>query len=126
MGYLLKGGSIVTLIPVGVESADLRIDYGKVCHRGPNLAVQEGDEVVDVRGRLLMPGLVCGHTHLYSTLARGMPGPARTPANFKEILELVWWRLDHGLDREAIYYSALVGALEAARAGTTCLFDHHS
>jgi putative selenium metabolism protein SsnA len=55
-----------------------------------------------------------------------MPGPERAPANFKEILELVWWRLDRALDRETIYYSALVGALEAARAGTTCLFDHHS
>jgi putative selenium metabolism protein SsnA len=123
---LLKGGTVITLDPATVELADLRVDDWQVAARAKDLEPHAGDEVIDVRGKLLMPGLVCGHTHLYSTLARGMPAPERTPANFKEILELVWWRLDRALDREAIYYSALVGALEAARAGTTCLFDHHS
>jgi putative selenium metabolism protein SsnA len=70
--------------------------------------------------------MVCGHTHLYSTLARGMPPPERAPGNFREILELIWWRLDRALDEETIYWSALAGALDAARAGTTCLFDHHA
>ena len=37
------------------------------------------------------PGLVCAHHHLYSSLARGMPAPARTPATFVEILERSWW-----------------------------------
>jgi len=55
-----------------------------------------------------------------------MPPPPITPTNFKEILELVWWRLDRALDEETIYWSAIAGALEAARTGTTCLFDHHS
>src|SRR5215472_394906 len=126
MSYLLKGGTVITLDPPVVERVDLRVHDGQIVARAKDLKPQAGDEVVDVRGKLLMPGLVCGHTHLYSTLARGMPGPERAPANFKEILELVWWRLDRALDREAIYYSALVGALEAARAGTTCIFDHHS
>jgi len=31
------------------------------------------------------PGLVCAHHHLYSALARGMPPPPKTPANFQEI-----------------------------------------
>jgi cytosine/adenosine deaminase-related metal-dependent hydrolase len=38
--------------------------------------------------------MVCAHHHLYSALARGMPAPPRTPTDFGEILELVWWRLD--------------------------------
>src|SRR5215831_251612 len=126
MGYLLKGATVITLDPARVERVDLRVEEGYVTHRDPNLEPQAADEVVDLRGKVLIPGLVCGHTHLYSTLARGMPGPVRAPTNFTEILELVWWRLDRALDREAIYYSALVGALEAARSGTTCLFDHHS
>jgi putative selenium metabolism protein SsnA len=70
--------------------------------------------------------MICAHTHLYSTLARGMPPPPRQPSNFKEILELVWWRLDRALDDETIYWSAMAGALDAARVGTTCLFDHHA
>jgi putative selenium metabolism protein SsnA len=75
---------------------------------------------------LRLPGFVCAHTHLYSSLARGMPPPAEAPRNFVEILERVWWRLDRALDAEAVQLSALVGAIEAAHAGCTTLVDHHA
>ena len=70
-------------------------------------------------------GLVCAHHHLYSALARGMPAPPRTPATFREILELIWWRLDAALDLEMLRASAMLGALEALESGTTALIDHH-
>jgi putative selenium metabolism protein SsnA len=82
--------------------------------------------VVDCHGRLVLPGFVCAHTHLYSALARGMPAPSLAPTNFREILERVWWRLDCAVDAEAIELSALVGAIEAAHAGCTTLVDHHA
>ncbi|MGH7456015.1 MAG: amidohydrolase family protein, partial [bacterium] len=63
---------------------------------------------------------------IYSSLARGMPGPKEAPKNFLEILQKVWWKLDRALDEESIYYSALVGAIEAVKAGTTTLIDHHA
>ena len=71
-------------------------------------------------------GLVCGHHHLYSALARGMPAPPRTPHNFQVILELVWWRLDCALDLDMIRWSAMLGALEALERGTTAIVDHHA
>ena len=71
------------------------------------------------------PGMVCGHHHLYSTLARGMPAPPTTPTNFQEILEQIWWRLDAALDLEMIRWSAKLGALEALEQGTTAIVDHH-
>jgi cytosine/adenosine deaminase-related metal-dependent hydrolase len=72
------------------------------------------------------PGLVCAHHHLYSSLARGMPAPARTPTGFVDILEQIWWRLDRALDLELVRWSARLGALEALEAGTTAVVDHHS
>ena len=71
------------------------------------------------------PGLVCGHHHLYSALARGMPAPPRTPTGFVEILEQIWWRLDAALDAEMLRWSAMLGALEALECGTTAIVDHH-
>ncbi len=71
------------------------------------------------------PGLVCGHHHLYSALARGMPAPPRTPTTFLEILEQIWWRLDAALDAEMLRWSAMLGALEALESGTTAIVDHH-
>jgi cytosine/adenosine deaminase-related metal-dependent hydrolase len=72
------------------------------------------------------PGLVCAHHHLYSTLARGMPPPPRTPRNFREILEQVWWRLDLALDIDLVRWSARLGAVEALESGTTAIVDHHA
>jgi cytosine/adenosine deaminase-related metal-dependent hydrolase len=71
------------------------------------------------------PGLVCGHHHLYSALARGMPAPPVKPGNFLEILQQIWWRLDVALDLEIIAASARLGALEALECGTTAIIDHH-
>lgn len=71
------------------------------------------------------PGLVCGHHHLYSSLARGMPAPPKEPGSFLDVLNQVWWRLDAALDLEMIYWSAMLGATEALMSGTTCIIDHH-
>lgn len=71
------------------------------------------------------PGLVCGHHHLYSSLARGMPAPDTTPRSFRQILEKIWWRLDVALDLDTIYWSAKLGAMEALLSGTTGIIDHH-
>jgi cytosine/adenosine deaminase-related metal-dependent hydrolase len=76
-------------------------------------------------GGAVTPGLVCGHHHLYSALARGMPAPPRSPGNFTEILEQVWWRLDTALDLEMLAWSAKLGALEALLSGCTAIVDHH-
>ncbi len=73
----------------------------------------------------MTPGMVCGHHHLYSALARGMPAPPVRPANFLQILEQIWWRLDVALDLEMIRASARLGALEALECGTTAIVDHH-
>src|SRR5687767_2511577 len=70
-------------------------------------------------------GMVCGHHHLYSALARGMPAPPRTPTDFRGVLEQIWWRLDTALDLEMLHWSALLGALEALQCGTTAIIDHH-
>jgi putative selenium metabolism protein SsnA len=81
---------------------------------------------VDAGGRLLMPALINCHTHLYSTLARGMSLPGRPPRNFPQILEKLWWRLDRSLNADDIYYSALVGLVDYAKCGVATLLDHHS
>ena len=123
---LLKDATVATLDPPSVEPACLRIEGPRVVERARTLEPAPGEEVVELEGALVLPGLVNAHTHLYSALARGMPGPAEPPRSFVEMLERVWWRLDRALDEESVYVSGLVGAIEAARSGTTLLFDHHA
>jgi putative selenium metabolism protein SsnA len=126
MGIVLDNAILVDLDPPRAEPGGLRTEGGLIVERGPAVALQAGDEHVDCGGVIVLPGLVNGHTHLYSALATGMPAPPRTPTNFPEILQYVWWRLDQALNAQAIQTSACIGALDAVRCGTTTLIDHHA
>jgi putative selenium metabolism protein SsnA len=120
MGFVLSGGLVSRSLEGPVLSEDLVVADGRVG------GSREGAVVVDVSGCVVVPGNACAHHHLYSALARGMPGVGRDPGSFLEILESVWWQLDRALDLETIRVSALIGAVDAARSGTTSIVDHHA
>lgn len=125
-GTLFRGATLLHLDPLKVEVADVRVRDGLIAEVGPNLSSSEGEQVVDVSGRWLMPGLVVGHHHLYSALAGGMPLPKSPPATFTEMLQEVWWRLDAALDEQSVIASAEVGGVLALKAGATTIVDHHA
>jgi len=125
MGTIFRDATLVQLDPPRVERGDLRISDGKIDAVG-SVTFEADDEVVNCHGAVLMPGLVNGHTHLYSVLAAGMPAAPKTPTNFHEILKYVWWRLDRAHDVQSVRASGLIGALSALRCGTTTLIDHHA
>jgi len=126
MGIILTNALLVDIDPPGVELGSLQINEGCIVARGASVTERAGDEVIDCRGAVVMPGLVNGHTHLYSALATGMPAPPSQPQNFHENLQFVWWRLDQAHDAVSIEMSARIGALDALRCGTTTLIDHHA
>ena len=84
------------------------------------------ETVLDARGKIVMPGLICGHTHFYGAFARGMAIPGEPPANFMQILERLWWKIDRALTLDDCYLSAMVCLVDAIRHGTTTLIDHHA
>lgn len=83
-------------------------------------------ETLDAAGKIVMPGMVCAHTHFYGAFARGMAIPGEPPQNFMQILERLWWKIDRALTLEDSQYSALVALVDAIRHGTTTLIDHHA
>jgi putative selenium metabolism protein SsnA len=83
-------------------------------------------QFMDARSRLIMPGLINTHMHLYSTFARGMALKDDPPANFLQILDRLWWRLDKVLSLDDVYLSAMVPLIDCIKNGTTTIFDHHS
>lgn len=89
-------------------------------------SVTAPSKIVDAGGKFVTKSFGCGHHHIYSTLARGMPAPAKPPENFTDILNYIWWHLDKNLDLEMIKASALASALYCARNGVTFIIDHHA
>ncbi|MFA5283948.1 MAG: amidohydrolase family protein [Bacilli bacterium] len=98
----------------------------KIIASGPmSLFKNKGYQVIDGKGQLLLPGLVCCHTHIYSIFARGMSLPFN-PHNFQEILDQLWWKMDHYIDNKTTFYSGVVAAREYMLNGVTTLIDHHA
>jgi putative selenium metabolism protein SsnA len=119
VSIVLRGGTVAESLGGDLVERDLVVDGGRIGGDG-------GGPGVDVSGCLIIPGNACSHHHLYSVLARGMPGPQSSPRNFVEILEQIWWRLDRALDLSTIELSARLGAVDALRSGTTSIVDHHA
>jgi putative selenium metabolism protein SsnA len=127
---LLKNATVVYLHPAQVlVGSDIAIDGGTIAAVGreaaavPKASVQR---TVDLAGRVVMPGLVCGHTHFYSALARGVLARIAPSSDFVSTLQNLWWKLDRAIDREILEASAMAAALDAVQSGCTCVIDHHA
>jgi len=112
-----------------LEDHALFIEGDRILEIGPQaeLALRHPHPApVDAGGQYVMPGNICAHTHFYGAFARGMAISGEAPADFKEILQKLWWPLDKSLSLEDVRYSALVCLIDAIKHGTTTLFDHHA
>jgi len=130
MSYLLDGGIIWTNEGSLIENGRVLIKGNEIVETGSTDEVdkpsKDRGEILDCSGKLIMPGLVNAHTHLYSSLARGLVLPDYSPENLSEVMTGLWWKLDRRLNEEAIRASALIGAIELLKNGVTTVFDHHS
>jgi putative selenium metabolism protein SsnA len=125
---LIHGGPVLTFgSPCRVlEGQAVLLEDGVIRRIAPRAGIQGPfDKVLDARGKVVMPGLVNAHMHYYSTLVRGL-GKAAPSADFQEVLEHLWWRLDRKLSLDDVEVSAEVVLADAVRKGTTTLVDHHA
>lgn len=127
MALIIERARIADLFGTHHEVGHVVVEGERIATAGPGPAPEIADAArIDAGGRLLTPGFVNAHTHLYSSLARGIPLSRFAPTSFGEILEQLWWKLDRALDLDAVYHSAVVGAVGHLRSGVTALFDHHA
>lgn len=130
---IIKNGRILTMDDTFsiLDNASILIENGIIENIGPYDEIIKGrpaDDImeIDARGKTIMPGMISSHTHFYGAFSRGMALKDEAPANFVEILERLWWRLDKALLEKDVLYSALFCMADAIRHGTTTLIDHHA
>ena len=90
------------------------------------IVAEPGDEIVDCDGAVLMPGLVNGHTHLYSALGGRDAGTAAAAAELSRDIAayLVATRSSsYARKRRSQRANWCTGGI---RCGTTTLIDHHA
>ncbi|MBN1428257.1 MAG: 8-oxoguanine deaminase, partial [Anaerolineae bacterium] len=81
----------------------------------------QADQVIDLSGHIVLPGLINTHHHLYQTLTRAVP--AAQDANLFHWLKTLYpiWA---NLTSEGVYISALIGMAELMLSGCTTSSDH--
>jgi len=124
--YILGNGIVTDGVGIFIEHGALLIEGANITAIGKTDDIKsDGIEFIDVVGRIILPGLVNPHHHLYSSLATGL-SPVDDTDSFVKILENLWWGLDAVLDKEITYMSALVGIIDSVKHGVTTMFDHHA
>jgi cytosine/adenosine deaminase-related metal-dependent hydrolase len=121
MSTLLRGAWVVHMDDAGSEHEDgwVLIRDGLIDAVGGG-ATPEADEVIDLGGAVVTPGLVNTHHHLYQTLTRARAQEADLFTWLKTLYP-VW----AGIDAESEYAAARTGLAELALSGCTTVFDHH-
>lgn len=122
---LISGGSILTM-----DRRRRVIEDGAIAIRGENiLAVGGRGEIesrfaslnrIDARGKLVMPGLINGHTHAAMTLFRGVAGDL----NLQDWLNKYIFPAEaRNVTEDFVTEGTRLGALEMIRGGTTTFVD---
>ncbi|MCZ7531983.1 MAG: amidohydrolase [Acidimicrobiia bacterium] len=124
---LLDGGVVIT-----VDDEKRVIDNGAVAIKGDRIVAvgasvelapyrQNATRIVDCGGKVVMPGLTDGHTHLFQTLGRGMgDGLSLVPW-----LRRFMFPYAKTISGDLAVAGARLGALQAALSGTTVVVDNH-
>lgn len=102
------------------ESADLLIENDTIRAIGQlNEADYPKAEIVDVTGKLILPGLINTHVHLNQQLGRGLAD---------DVDLLTWlrqrvWPYESNMTEEDVYVGALACCAELIRSGVTCFAE---
>ncbi|MBI2759688.1 MAG: 8-oxoguanine deaminase [Chloroflexi bacterium] len=79
------------------------------------------DEVLDLRGHIVLPGLVNTHHHFYQTLTRAVPAAQDANLfNWLKTLYPIWARMD----ADDIFISTQIALAELALSGCATASDH--
>ena len=105
-----------------VPQGGLFIRDGLILHVGPSSELpQTADEVLDLSGHLLLPGLINTHHHFYQTLTRALPAAQDANLfNWLKTLYPIWARLTP----DDIFISTQTALAELALSGCTTASDH--
>jgi 5-methylthioadenosine/S-adenosylhomocysteine deaminase len=117
---LLRGGTILTMDPgIGdLAKGDVLIEGDRIEAVGPDLDVTDAD-VIDARGKIVIPGFVDTHRHTWESAIRGCAPNATLDDYFVEVLDT----FAPVYRPEDVYASNLAGAIECLNAGITTLVD---
>ena len=124
MKYRIKNGLLLLCSDnrFFVKKEDLFINGSTIQAIGDD-GINDADtyEEIDAEGKLVMPGLINGHTHVYMNFMKNSADDV--PFNtwlFKKIFPI-----EEKMSGSDFYWGTMLGIIEMIKTGTTCYLDMH-
>ena len=115
----IKDGIVITMQPGSApEVADIVVEDGRIAAVGTTGPVADA-EVLDAKGRIVLPGLVDSHVHTWQTALRGIAADWTVP----QYMRAMHRGLATRFGPDDIRIANLMGALAKLDAGVTTLVD---
>ncbi|OAL37484.1 hypothetical protein AYO20_03333 [Fonsecaea nubica] len=120
----LRGGTVLThddhdhVVPL--RNTDLLVCDGVITDIGKNISPPSIDiEVIDCKGKIISPGFVDTHHHLWQTQLKGRHAE-------QGLVSYMYTgnMMSYAYSPDDMYWGQLSGCLEAIHAGTTTVLDH--
>ena len=133
MALVLRGGLLITMnAERAVLTADILVEGDRIAALAPDLPPADSagvpltlEDVVDLSGKVVIPGLIQGHMHLTQALFRGLCDDLALMEWLRERI----WPLEGAHSAASNAVSARLAAAELLRSGTTAVIDmgtvHH-
>jgi len=119
IAWLIDFDDAASSRPTVRSGVDLLMENGRIAEVGVGLTAEDA-EVIDASDRVVLPGFVDTHRHLWLTALRALT----TETDLGGYLELVAGRLGPRFTPDDIRASTYFGALECLDAGVTTVQDY--
>lgn len=110
---------ILAVLPDGVKTCSVAVEDGLITAVGDIPPGFAADKTIYGSGKMLIPGLVNAHTHVYMTVFRN----CADDLTFNDWLFGRILPLEDKLTPEDCYWGSLLGIMEMLSTGTTCYND---
>ncbi|MDA3885321.1 MAG: amidohydrolase family protein [Candidatus Delongbacteria bacterium] len=130
--YIIYNANILTFgdKPQNIRKGALYIGRGTILDFGEEKDIlskhSSVEEKFDAQGKLVMPGYIDMHNHLYSSFFQNVPLKTKGINKHSDFMNKFWWELTGKLSSDGIYYSAVKGIINSIKAGVTTIFNLHS
>jgi len=117
---LIKGGCVLSLDrAVGdFEQADVLVEGKKITAVKPNISAPNA-QVIDAKNRIVMPGLVDTHRHMWQGFLRNVL-PDGSLEDYRNVVQRTFGAK---MVPDDVYAADLLSALGAIDSGVTCILD---